>query len=160
MGRIVGRLALAVALAALTGCTEPVELRAFVDPPRGHVPYAARIVCSSLPGMYTYELPDGTAVTSKEHELDVIVDRLEWEAKVTWTDGRQVRVENVLAEGTNTPPIILQPRINGDAYLWTLRPREQTLIDFTTTPGACPAPSRASSTTGRGASWRFALSPN
>jgi hypothetical protein len=131
MGRIVGRLALAVALAALTGCTEPVELRAFVDPPRGHVPYAARIVCSSLPGMYTYELPDGTATTSKEHELDVIIDRLEWEANVTWTDGRQVRVENVLAEGTNTPPIILLPRINGDPYLWTLRPREQTLIDFT-----------------------------
>jgi hypothetical protein len=140
MGRIVGRLALPVLLAALTGCTEPVELRAFVDPPRGHVPYAAHIVCSSLPGMYTYQLPDGTAVTSKEHELDVIVDRLEWEARVTWTDGRQVRVENVLAEGTNTPPTLLLPRINGDAYLWTLRPRELTLIDFTHHPGGLSGP--------------------
>jgi hypothetical protein len=140
MGRIVSRLALAALLAALTGCTEPVELRAFVDPPRGHVPYAARIVCSSLPGMYTYELPDGTAITSKEHELDVIVDRLEWEARVTWTDGRQVRVQSVLAEGTNASPIILQPRINGDAYLWTLRPREQTLIDFTHRPSGLSGP--------------------
>jgi len=140
MGRIVGRLAVAVLLVALTGCTEPIELRAFVDPPRGHAPYAARIVCSPLPGMYTYQLPDGTAVTSKEHELDVIVDRLEWEARVTWTDGRQVRVENILAEGTNASPTLLLPRINGDAYLWTLRPREQTLIDFTHHPGGLSGP--------------------
>jgi hypothetical protein len=90
--------------------------------------------------MYTYELPDGTATTSKEHELDVIVDRLEWEAKVTWTDGRQVRVENALAEGTNTPPIILLPRINGDPYLWTLRPHEQTLIDFAHYPDGLSGP--------------------
>jgi hypothetical protein len=140
MGRIVSRLALAVVLAALTGCTEPAELHAFVDPPRGHVPYAARIMCSSLPGTYTVELPDGTAIMSKEHEFDVVVDRLEWEARVTWTDGRQVRVENVLAEGTNTPPIILLPRINGDPYLWTLRPREQTLIDFTHRLGGLSGP--------------------
>ncbi len=140
MGRIVSRLVLALLLAALAGCTEPVELHAFVDPPRGHVPYAARIVCSSLPGMYTYQLPDGTAVTSKEHELDVIVDRLEWEARVTWTDSRQVRVENVLAEGTNASPTLLLPRINGDAYLWTLRPSELTLIDFTHHPGGLSGP--------------------
>ena len=140
MGRIVGRLAVVVLLASLTGCTEPVVLHAFVDPPRGHVPYAARIMCSSLPGTYTVELPDGTTMTSKEREFDVVVDRLEWKARVTWTNGHQVRVENVLAEGTNTPPIILLPRINGDAYLWTLRPREQTLIDFTHHTGGLSGP--------------------
>jgi len=140
MGRIVGRLAAAVLLAALAGCTEPVELRAFVDPPRGHVPYAARIVCSSLPGTYTYELPDGTAITSKEHEFDVLVDRLEWEASVTWTDGRQVRVENIAAQGTNAPPLILAPRLNGDAYQGVMRPREATLIDFTHHPGGLSGP--------------------
>ncbi len=141
MGRIVSRLVLAVLLAALTGCTDPVvELSAYVDPPQGHVPYAARIVCSSLSGTYTVELPDGTAITSKEHEIDVVVDRLEWEARVTWTDGRQVRVENVAAQGTNAPPLILPPRINGDAYLWTLHPREATLIDFTHHAGGLSNP--------------------
>jgi hypothetical protein len=145
-------LILVVLLAALTGCTEPVKLNAFVDPPRGQVPYAARIVCSSLPGMYTYELPDGTAITSKESEFDVIVDRLEWEATVTWTDGHQVRVENVRAEGTNTLPVILLPRINGDAYLWTLRSDEQTLIDFTYHPSGLSGPE---SGVVYGGSWRI-----
>jgi len=140
MGRIVSRLALAVLVAALTGCTEPVVLHAFVDPPRGHVPYAARIVCSSLPGTYTVELPDGTAITSKEHEFDVVVDRLEWEARVTWTDGHQVRVENIAAQGTNAPPLILAPRLNGDAYQGVMRPREATLIDFTHHPGGLSGP--------------------
>lgn len=140
MGRIVSRLALAVLLAALTGCTEPVVLHAFVDPPRGNVPYAAHIVCTSLPGTYTYELPDGTAITSKESQLDVTIDQLAWTARVTWTDGHQVRVEDVAAQGTNAPPLILAPRLNGDAYQGVMRPREATLIDFTHHPGGLSGP--------------------
>jgi hypothetical protein len=85
MGRVVGRLAVAVLLVALAGCTEPVELRAFVDPPTGHVPYAAHIVCSALPGTYTYELPDGTSVTTRDSELAFTVDRLEWSARIVVT---------------------------------------------------------------------------
>ncbi len=118
-------------LAALCGCTEPLVLSAFVDPPTGHVPYAARIVCTPLPGTYTYELPNGTSTTTKEDAIDVTVDRLAWTARVTWTDGEQVRVVNVEAQGTNEVPLILAPRLNGDAYQGVMRPREATLIDFT-----------------------------
>ena len=129
--RTVLSLALVVLLAALCGCTEPFVFNAFVDPPTGHVPYAAHIVCTSLPGTYTYELPDGTSTTTKQNEFDVTIDELAWTARVTWTDGRQVCVVNVVAQGTNELPLILAPRLNGDAYQGVMRPREATLIDFT-----------------------------
>jgi len=118
MGRIVGRLAVAVLLVALAGCTEPVELRAFVDPPTGHVPYAAHIVCSALPGTYTYELPDGTSVTTRDSELAFTVDRLEWSARIV------VTVEDDWGEG---PP---QP----SKYPWA---RSQTSVSTTSSKTTC-----------------------
>ena len=124
-------LLLLLALAALCGCSETHVLNAFVDPPTGHVPYDAHVVCSSLPGTYTYELPDGTSITTNESELAVTVDRLDWSARVTWTDGREVRVVDATARGTNAPPVILPPRINGDPNQGFLRPHEATLMDFT-----------------------------
>jgi hypothetical protein len=129
--RTVFSLALVVLLAALCGCTEPLVLNAFVDPPTGHVPYAAHIVCTSLPGTYTYDLPDGTSTRTKDSEIAVTIDELAWTARVTWTDGHQVRVVDVTAQGTNAPPLILAPKLNGDAYQGVMRPREATLIDFT-----------------------------
>ncbi len=128
--RMVLFLALVVLLAALCGCTEPHVLNAFVDPPTGHVPYEAHIVCTRLPGTYTYDLPDDTSITTNENEIAVTIDQLAWTARVTWTDGRQVRVVDATAQGTNAPPLILAPRINGDAYQGVMRPREATLIDF------------------------------
>jgi hypothetical protein len=129
-----------VLLAGLCGCTESFVLNAFVDPPTGHVPYAARIVCTSLPGTYTYELPDGTSVTTRESHIDVVVDRLAWSARVTWTDGEQVRVVDATAQGTNEVPLILAPRLNGDPYQGVMRPREATLIDFTHYPAGLSGP--------------------
>jgi len=119
-------------LCALAGCTEPpAAFRAYVDPPTGHVPYTARVVFSSPPGTYTVELPDGTSLTTREDEIEVTVDRLEWTAHVTWTDGSQVRTADATALGTNAPPTILAPRLNGDAFQGVVRPREATLVDFT-----------------------------
>ncbi len=129
--RITARLVLVLALVALAGCSESHILTAYVDPPNGHVPYDAEIVCSQLPGTYTYELPDGTSVTSREPRLAVTIDRLAWTARVIWTSGDEVRVAEVEAHGTNATPEILAPRINGDAYTSQLRPREATLLDFT-----------------------------
>jgi len=143
--RCIGSLtAFAVTLALLsalvTSCTEPIQFHAAVDPSQGHVPYAARIVCTRLAGTYTYRLPGGETVTSDENELEVTVDRLEWEATVTWANGEQVRTETVSAQGTNAPPTILAPRINGDPSRWFLRPRERTLIDFTHYPTSLSGP--------------------
>ncbi len=129
--RIVFCLGLVAIVAALCGCTESRVLRAYVDPPTGHVPYEARIVCSALPGTYTVELPDGSSTTTKESQLAVTIDRLAWTARVTWTDGEDVLVATAEAQGTNELPVILSPRLNGDAYQGFLRPREATLIDFT-----------------------------
>ncbi len=133
-------LGLVVGVALLSGCSEPPSVRAFVDPPTGVVPYAARIVCSAPPGTYTYALPDGSAVTTRDAVLDVTVDRLEWAAEVTWTDGRDARTAMASARGTNALPTILQPRLNGDPYLWRLAPRVKTLIDFTHYPAGLSGP--------------------
>jgi hypothetical protein len=124
----------------VTSCSEPIQFHAAVDPERGHVPYAARIVCTRLVGTYTYRLPGGETITSDENELPVTVDRLEWGATVTWANGEQVRTETVSAQGTNAPPAILAPRINGDPSRWFLRPRERTLIDFTHYPDSLSGP--------------------
>jgi len=124
-------LALLVLSLMFAGCNEPVQFHAFVEPPRGHVPYEARIVCTPLEGTYSYRLPDGSVIESKASELAVTVDRLDWEASVSWTNGEQARTQVVAAHGTNALPTILPPRINGDPSRWYLRPRERTLIDFT-----------------------------
>ena len=124
-------LALLVLSLMFAGCNEPVQFHAFVEPPRGHVPYEARIVCTPLEGTYSYRLPDGSVIESKASELAVTVDRLDWEASVSWTNGEQARTQAVAAHGTNALPSILPPRINGDPSRWYLRPRERTLIDFT-----------------------------
>jgi len=128
--RILAAAALAIALALLVGCTETFTLIAYVDPPTGNVPYTANIVANALPGTYTYELPDGSTTTTRSNSLAVTVDRLMWEARVSWTDGTNVCVAIASATGINERPRILAPRLNGDAYLGTLRPREATLIDF------------------------------
>ena len=132
--RSVGRVWLLSGLLLLwclaTSCDQPIPFHAVVTPTLGHVPYSARIVCTELAGTYTYRLPDGTHVTSAESTLDVTVDRLDWTAQVTWSNGRQVTTQEVVAHGSNPPPLIGRPRINGDPLLWYLRPEERTLIDF------------------------------
>lgn len=138
--RVVFVLVVVALLAVLSGCTTVPDLTAFVDPSTGHVPYAANIVTNALPGTYTYELPDGSTTTSREGRLAVIVDRLDWRARVSWTDGRNVRVATATARGTNERPLILGPRLNGDAYQGFLRPREATLIDFTHYPAGLSGP--------------------
>lgn len=141
--RIVRRvvsIALLVCLALLGGCVEPVEFNAVIEPSAGHVPYVARIACTPPHGTYTVELPNGTSVTTEESEISVTVDRLEWEAEVRWTDGKEVRVDTVTATGTNAPPTILPPRLNGNAYQSSLRAREATLIDFTHYAGGLSGP--------------------
>ncbi len=123
-----------------TSCDQPVAFHAVVTPTLGHVPYSARIVCTELAGTYAYRLPDGTHVTSAESTLDVTVDRLDWTAQVTWTDGRQVRTQEVMAHGSNPPPLIGRPGINGDPLLWYLKPGERTLIDFSHHPATLSGP--------------------
>ena len=113
-----------------TSCDQPVTFQAIAIPALGRVPYSARIVCTVAAGTYTYELPDGTRVTSAANTLDVTVDRLDWTAHVTWSNGQQVRTQEVEAHGSNPPPVIGRPRINANSLLWYLRPEERTLIDF------------------------------
>ena len=93
------------------------------------MPYEARIVCTPLDGTYTYELPDGSTISSADSELEVLIDDLSWEIKVTWTNGEDVLVDTATAEGTNARPRIFHPRISGSPELWYLEPRERTLID-------------------------------
>jgi hypothetical protein len=122
---------LVVAIGFLGGCQETViQFHAAVEPALGHVPYAAKIVCTPLGGEYTYTLPDGTQVRTRESELDVTVDQLNWVADVSWSDGKQIREDEAVALGNNAPPVILRPLIDGDASRWYLRPGERTLIDF------------------------------
>jgi hypothetical protein len=130
MARLRALLGLLLLWCLATSCDQPVPFYAVVTPALGHVPYSARIVCTSLAGTYTYQLPDGTRVTSAANSLDVTVDRLDWTAQVTWSDGQQVTTQEVAAHGSNPPPLIERPRINGDSFLWYLKPEERTLIDF------------------------------
>jgi len=124
--------ALLAAVLSVAGCLpgQPMAFHVRIEPQRGHVPYEARVVCTPLTGTYTYELPDGSTAASAENELSVVVDALNWEIKVTWTDGEVVLVDTATAEGTNARPRILRPRIGGSPELWHLEPRERTLIDF------------------------------
>jgi len=126
----------------VTGCSQPTvdELRAVVEPSAGNVPYEAQVVCSRLPGVYRYELPDGRVVETTSSILDVTVDRLEWRVSVSWSDGHQARSAVAEARGTNPLPRILAPRISGDPYRWHLVPRERTLIDFTHHEGGLSGP--------------------
>lgn len=126
-------VALILALLSIAGCNrtlQTVQLHARVEPSQGHVPYAARIICTPLAGTYVYELPDGVIVESATSTLDVTIDRLGWEATVTWSDESRVARAIVSAFGTNPVPRISRPCINGDPYRWYLAPHERTLIDF------------------------------
>jgi len=117
----------------ITGCNgavQTVQFHARVEPSQGHVPYTAEIVCTSLAGNYIYELPDGATFESTANRIGVTVDRLDWKATVTWSDGKRAGTAAVSAHGTNAAPRISRPCINGDPYRWHLTPRERTLIDF------------------------------
>ena len=129
-----------VLMAIIAGCDEPVHFNAIIEPAQGYVPYEARIVCTSLAGTYSYELPSGKTITSSANVLDVTVDRLDWTARVGWSDGEQARTDVVSAQGTNPLPEVHRPRISGDAFRWFLRPRERTLIDFTHYPAGLSGP--------------------
>jgi len=124
--------ALLAAVLSVAGClpSQSMPFHVRIEPQRGHVPYEARVVCTPLDGTYTYKLPDGSTISNADGELDVLVDDLSWEIKVTWTDGEDVLVDTATAEGTNARPRILRPRISGSPELWYLEPRERTLIDF------------------------------
>ncbi|MEW5827201.1 MAG: hypothetical protein AB1778_10265 [Candidatus Bipolaricaulota bacterium] len=141
MRRTTGILLLALAMAPLAGCDEPIVLSAWIIPEVGHVPYEANLVCTPLAGTYTVRLPDGTTLVSEESEIPVIVDLLDWAAEVTWSDGRDVRNAVATARGSNARPTIWRPRLNGDPYLWALRPHEKTLIDFSHVAGGLSGPS-------------------
>jgi hypothetical protein len=120
-----------IILLFLSGCEEQAQFHAWIEPASGHVPYEAEIVCSSLYGQYQYQLPDGEVVNTTSNRIDVTVDRLDWQATVTWHSAEQTEVRAVSAHGSNAPPRILRPRIAADPYRWHLMPRERTLIDFT-----------------------------
>ena len=124
--------ALLAAVLSVAGCwpSQPMAFHVRIEPQRGHVPYEARVVCTTLAGTYTYELPDGSTISSDDGELEVLIDDLSWEIRATWTNGEDVLVATATAEGTNARPRILRPRIGGSPELWYLEPRERTLIDF------------------------------
>jgi len=127
---VIGLLAI---LLLVGGCLHdggPAEFHVRIEPARGHVPFEAQIVCTPLGGTYTYELPDGSAVTESSHELAVVIDSLSWHVSVTWTDGQNVRTDTATATGSNAAPRIRRPVIGGNPETWSLEPRERTLIDF------------------------------
>jgi len=136
-------VSLILVLLIVAGCdriVEKVELHARVEPSQGHVPYAARIICTPLAGTYVYELPNDIIVESKTNTLDVIIDRLDWEAGIAWSDDGRVASAVVSAHGTNPAPRISRPCINGDPYRWYFTPHERTLIDFTPHLGTLSGP--------------------
>ncbi|MGD9676619.1 MAG: hypothetical protein AB7V19_08040 [Candidatus Bipolaricaulia bacterium] len=127
--RAVGLCCVGLLVVGLAACEKPIAFDARIDPPLGHVPYEATILCSAPRGEYTYALPNGQVVTTADAELAVTVDRLRWIAEVGWTNGEQVRTNTVIATGSNARPTIFRPRINGIPSRWFLSPFERTLID-------------------------------
>jgi len=122
----------------VAGCTPTViPFAAYVDPPRGHVPYEATIVSTELGGTYTFYV-NGETFVQQECTLRVTVDDLEWEARVEWTNGRDRAEATAAAQGTNALPRILRPMIDHHPETWVLIPRERTLIDFTHRPSEYP----------------------
>jgi len=123
-----------MAVLALCGCSllsppAPTLISAWITPNSGKVPYAATIYCNAPDGQFTFELPDETIGPQTEGQLDVIVDSLDWEATVLWTDGGTVLSATARATGNNPRPRIRGVRINGINDLWQLEPLERTLIE-------------------------------
>ena len=121
-------------LSALFGCdlfqtSPPVSLVVVINPNIEKVPYSATIVCTAPPGEYTFELPNETVGPQTANTLEVVVDSLNWEAVVSWTNGVNVRTSTVNATGNNPRPNIHGIRINGKNDLWQLKPMERTLIE-------------------------------
>ncbi|MFC2105193.1 hypothetical protein ACFLS0_00295 [Candidatus Bipolaricaulota bacterium] len=109
--------------------TPPVSLEVLINPNTEKVPYSATIVCTAPPGEFTFELPNETVGPQTTHTLEVVVDSLNWEAVVSWTNGVNVRTCTVNATGNNPRPNIHGIRINGKNDLWLLKPMERTLIE-------------------------------
>ena len=121
-------------LFALFGCdlfqaSEPASLVVLINPNIGKVPYSATIVCISSPGEYTFELPNETVGPQTGNSLEVVVDSLNWEAVVSWSDGVDLRTSTVNATGNNPRPNIHGVKINGKNDLWLLKPMERSLIE-------------------------------
>jgi len=121
-------------LAYVLGCSllepaPPTSIVAFIRPTEGQVPYAATIYCSAPPGQFTFELPNETIGPQAANCLDVVIDSLEWDAVVTWSDGEAVLSATARATGNNPRPSIRAIRINGLDDLWQLEPLERTLIE-------------------------------
>ena len=115
---------------AMTGCSPPTPpvLTVTLSPPIGHAPYEASLFCTAPPGLYTFILPSGTFGPQAEGRLDVIVERPNWEAVVTWTDGKTTLVRRVSAGISNALPRITGVLINGKHDLWMLMPMQRTLL--------------------------------
>jgi len=76
---VIRGLALLLLLFGAAGCLQdggPAEFHVRIEPARGHVPYEARIVCTTLAGTYVYQLPGGAVVTESSAEIDVVIDSL------------------------------------------------------------------------------------
>ena len=129
-------------IACLQGCfllEETPELQVVITPSFGNVPFVATIHAYAPPGEFTFALPDQTVV-QEDGELEVTVDRIDWVATISWSDGTSIRSENVEITATNPLPTINPPLINGIAGLWYLEPHERTLIDFTFRPTSTAGP--------------------
>jgi len=100
-----------------------------INPDHGHVPFEALITADPAARHYTFVLPDGT-IEQDSNTLEVVVDSLNWQAKVVCEYSNTVKNFPVVATGTNPLPRIRTPIINGDLSRWFLRPMEQTLISF------------------------------
>jgi hypothetical protein len=122
---------LLLAVVALSGCnglpTEP-NVAVVISPPIGYAPYVATITCVAPPGTFTFRLPDRTVGPQFEGTLTVTVDRPDWHAVVTWTDGERTVVRTVTAGITNSVPRITGVLINGKKDLWMLMPMQRTLL--------------------------------
>jgi len=128
-------LLLALGLLVLAGCTRSTaDFQAWIEPMRGHVPFAATITATDIGDSYTFHLPDET-ITQKAPILDVTVDSLDWTATVETTYGGRTYADIVHASGNNAPPSIERVVINGIRNRWYLSPKERTLLEFFTSPG-------------------------
>ena len=127
-----GAALLAAGVAALTACTSPItnaDLAVAMNPRSGNVPFEAKIECFAPQGTFTLDTGTEVIGPQEDGEFVVTVDRFDWVATLTWTDGETILTREIEAYATNPAPYIRGIRINGNSNLWQLEPRERTLLE-------------------------------
>jgi len=127
---------LLVGILFVVGCTRSTaDFHVSIRPMRGHVPFQATVTATDIGDSYTFHLPN-ESITQDSPVLEVTVDSMYWTVVVETTCGGRVYNDDISAFGSNAPPRVDMIVINGIRDRWYLTPRERTLIEVDTSPGA------------------------